>query len=111
MGPVISMSSGARLSLVSRKYVAHTIAFAATLLAVFLDSRWAGPLLSVGIVVFIVVLLSMAGRIFHPTSAIRDSDSLVIKGAVLVIVLLMMVASVQITRLFAARRCLPESAA
>lgn len=73
---------------------------AGTLLAIAVQRRWAGPAISVGMAAFVLVLLSSAGRVFHPTSAIRDSSSLAIKGAVGLIVLLVAATSVQITRLF-----------
>lgn len=81
------------------------VSIAATLLAISTEKRWVGPALSLGVLVFIVVLLSATGRVFHPAGAIRESNSLAIKGSVLVIVALIVTASVQTTRLFARIHC------
>lgn len=77
------------------------VSLAATLLAFAVERRWLGPMLAVGIVAFIVVILSTAGRVFHPTSAIRDSNSLAIKAAVVAILTLVLATSIQVARLFA----------
>jgi len=81
------------------------VSVAATLLALAAEKNWTGPALSIAVVTFIVVLLATAGRVFHPAGAIRESNSLAIKGSVLVIVLLTLVASIQTTRLFAGVFC------
>jgi len=81
------------------------VSIAATLLALAADRGWMGPALSVAVVVFIVLLLTTAGRVFHPAGAIRESNSIAIKGSVFLIVLLTVAASIQTTRLFARLFC------
>lgn len=81
------------------------VSIAATLFALAAERGWMGPALSVAVVVFIVVLLTTTGRVFHPAGAIRESNSLAIKGSVLAIVLLTVAASIQTTRLFEGLFC------
>ncbi len=81
------------------------VSIAATLLALAADRRWIGPALSVAVVVFIVLLLTTTGRVFHPAGAIRESNSIAIKGSVFLIVLLTVAASIQTTRFFARLFC------
>lgn len=75
------------------------VAIAATLLAYASERRWVGPVLSIGVVLFVTLLLASPGRIFHPAGAIRESDSTAIKGSVAVILLLVSAASAQTARL------------
>ncbi len=74
-------------------------AIAATLVALSVDRSWVSSLLAIGMVAFIAVLLASIGRIFHPSGAIRSSESMAIKGAVLAILALMGTVSFQTTRL------------
>ncbi|RJQ54223.1 MAG: hypothetical protein C4521_05070 [Actinobacteria bacterium] len=75
------------------------VAIAATLVALSVDKSWAAPALSIGVLIFIYVLLASVGRVFHPQGAIRSSESLAIKGAVAAILFLVGSASLQIARL------------
>ncbi len=75
------------------------MAIAATLLASSMNNKWLSPLLSIGIAVFIVILLSTVGRIFHPQNAIFSSDSVAIKASVVLIIGLLATTSFQLMRL------------